>query len=55
MQKTTQQAQFQYISTSSNCSVPFKKLKHLKTHSPNKSFDNKNRCKEVNIEVAKFL
>lgn len=46
---------YHFISTPSSCSVPFKKLKHLKTQSPNKSMDNKNRCKEVSIEVAKFL
>ncbi|CAD8171585.1 unnamed protein product [Paramecium pentaurelia] len=69
--RTVSPMQCQYISTPSNCSVggAFKRSKTLKTQSPYSSQNketlnnltqgepdkNKNRCKEISIEVAKFL
>ncbi|CAD8156432.1 unnamed protein product [Paramecium octaurelia] len=69
--RTVSPVQFQYISTPSNCSVggALKRSKNLKTQSPYSSQNkeglnnlaqgdndkNKNRCKEIGIEVAKFL
>ncbi|CAD8079003.1 unnamed protein product [Paramecium sonneborni] len=67
--RTVSPMQCQYISTPSNCSIggAFKRSKNLKTQSPHssknkESFANlpqgetdKNRCKEIGIEVAKFL
>ncbi|CAD8073970.1 unnamed protein product [Paramecium sonneborni] len=69
--RTVSPMQCQYISTPSNCSVSgaLKRGKNLKTQSPYSSQNkesivnipqgevdkNKNRCKEISIEVAKFL
>ncbi|CAD8168665.1 unnamed protein product [Paramecium octaurelia] len=69
--RTVSPMQCQYVSTPSNCSVggAFKRRKTLKTQSPYSSQHkeslnnllqgepdkNKNRCKEISIEVAKFL
>ncbi|CAD8160673.1 unnamed protein product [Paramecium pentaurelia] len=69
--RTVSPMQCQYISTPSNCSVggALKRSKNLKTQSPYSSQNkesinnqpqgendkNKNRCKEIGIEVAKFL
>ncbi|CAK77572.1 unnamed protein product (macronuclear) [Paramecium tetraurelia] len=69
--RTVSPMQCQYVSTPSNCSVggALKRRKTLKTQSPYSSQHkeslnnllqgepdkNKNRCKEISIEVAKFL